>query len=99
MNMQKSLQALAGDNDRIFIILDDRDDVWANKSYKSYLNDDKDYGKIPTNLLKIPPYFYYEKHALARLKHFEMLQFNVSRKTDLDLTLLTYKSFLLRVHQ
>jgi hypothetical protein len=32
MNIFKSLKALAGDNDRIFVILDDREDLWQNKS-------------------------------------------------------------------
>lgn len=54
-NVFKSLKALAGDNDRIFVILDDRDDVWINKNYK----DDKDYGMIPENLLKVQGYFYF----------------------------------------
>ena len=48
-NIFKSLKALAGDNDSIFVILDDRDDPWFNE----FTN------KIPDNLLKIPPYFYH----------------------------------------
>lgn len=31
MNIFKSLKALAGDNDRIFVILDDRDDLWQDR--------------------------------------------------------------------
>jgi hypothetical protein len=31
-NVFKSLKALAGDNDKIFVILDDREDVWVNEN-------------------------------------------------------------------
>lgn len=31
MNIFKSLKALAGDNDRIFVILDDREDLWQDR--------------------------------------------------------------------
>lgn len=53
----KSLKALAGDNDRIFIILDDREDVWVNEQ-----------GSLPINLLRVPPYFYHNsKDQISRL--------------------------------
>ena len=29
MGIFKTLKALAGDNDRIFVILDDREDIWT----------------------------------------------------------------------
>lgn len=31
MNVFKSLKALSGDREDIFVILDDRDDVWLNE--------------------------------------------------------------------
>ena len=53
-NVFKSLKALAGDNDRIFVIMDDRDDVWMNEK-----------GELPINLLKVPPYFYHEQAGVT----------------------------------
>ena len=45
----KTLDALAGVDDKIFVILDDRDDVWLKEGY------------LPSeNLLKIPAYFYHD---------------------------------------
>ena len=44
----KSLKALAGDHEDIFVILDDRGDVWLNE-----------FNTVPQNLIRIPPYFYY----------------------------------------
>jgi hypothetical protein len=46
--MRKTLNALAGGDDKIYVILDDREDVW--------LEDD---GRPSGNLLKIPPYYYH----------------------------------------
>ena len=45
---KKTLNALSGGDDKIFVILDDRDDVW--------LQDD---GSQSQNLFKIPAYFYF----------------------------------------
>lgn len=56
MNVFKSLKALAGDNDHIFLILDDRDDLWRSEET----------GQVPDNLLLIPPYFFHRIHALPR---------------------------------
>ena len=47
-NCGKSLKTLAGDNDTIFAVLDDRDDFWQDEE------------GIPDNLLKVPAYFYHE---------------------------------------
>lgn len=44
---RKTLDDLAGGDDKIFVVLDDRDDVWV-----------KDTGMPLENLLKIPAYFY-----------------------------------------
>jgi hypothetical protein len=60
-NVFKSLKALAGNNDRIFVILDDREDLW-------FIQDDttdpisfyqRGINKVPKNLIKIPPFFYH----------------------------------------
>ena len=53
-NIFKSLKALAGDNEKIFVILDDRDDVWLNE-----------FGQLPPNLLKIPGYFYHNVDSIT----------------------------------
>ena len=56
MNVFKSLKALAGDNDNIFLILDDRDDIWRSEET----------GQPPDNLLVIPPYFFHQVHPHPR---------------------------------
>ena len=48
--MRKTLDALAGGDDKIYVILDDREDVW--------LEDD---GRPSANLLKILPYYYHQE--------------------------------------
>ena len=50
MNVFKSLKALAGDNDNIFLILDDRDDLWRSEET----------GEVPGNLLLVPAFFFHE---------------------------------------
>jgi hypothetical protein len=44
---RKTLDDLAGGDDKIFVVIDDRDDVWL-----------KDTGQPLENLLKIPAYYY-----------------------------------------
>jgi len=44
---RKTLDDLAGGDDKIFVVIDDREDVWL-----------KDTGAPSENLLKIPPYYY-----------------------------------------
>lgn len=91
-NIFKSLKALAGDNDRIFVILDDRDDIWLVKNNL----DDENYGTIPDNLLKIPGYFFHDiPNLTSKFKGFQKLYFDLAKLSDLDLTLLTFKKFLL----
>lgn len=46
--MRKTLNALAGGDDKIYVILDDREDVWLEE-------DNRPSG----NLLKILPYYYH----------------------------------------
>ena len=90
MNVFKSLKALAGDNDNIFLILDDRDDLWRSEET----------GLPPTNLLLIPPYFFHSIHALPRkLSHLLQLYFNISFNFDVDLTLISFKNLLLGLHK
>jgi len=88
LNIFKSLKALAGDNDSIFVILDDRDDVWMN-----------DLGQLPQNLLKIPPYFFHDTPGVtSRLQSFAKLFFDLNKYCDLDMALVTFKEYLLQVH-
>lgn len=51
---RKTLDDLAGGDDKIFVVIDDRDDVWL-----------KDTGQPLENILKIPAYYYTkETHLL-----------------------------------
>lgn len=88
-NIFKSLKAFAGDNDKIFVILDDRDDVWLN-----------DQGHLPFNLLKIPGYFYHDIQGITtNFQGIQRLLFNIAKSCDLDLTLITFKNYLLDLHE
>jgi hypothetical protein len=52
--LRKTLDDLTGGDNRIIVILDDRDDVWRTDS-----------GQPSENLLQIPAYFYWkENHHL-----------------------------------
>ena len=46
---RKTLDALAGGDDTIFVIIDDREDVWLNEQRRPV-----------ENLLKVPAYYHYE---------------------------------------
>lgn len=48
--MRKTLDALSGADDKIYVILDDREDVWIEET-----------GLPSANLLKIPAYYYHEE--------------------------------------
>jgi len=48
--MRKNLDALAGGDDKIYVILDDREDVWLEET-----------GHPSPNLLKILPYYFHEE--------------------------------------
>ena len=50
---RKTLDDLAGGDDKIFVVIDDRDDVWL-----------KDTGQPLENLLKIPAYYYTKETQL-----------------------------------
>lgn len=89
-NTYKSLKTLAGNNDSIFAILDDRADFWF----------DENTGRAPKNLLKLPAYFFHDQvfHHVQQQGGLSMLHFDLSRSFELDPTLLTYSLFLQRVH-
>jgi len=61
---RKTLDDLAGGDDKIFVVIDDREDVWV-----------KDTGMPSENLLKIPAYYYNkETHYLyLQASYFEKL--------------------------
>lgn len=51
---RKTLDDLAGGDDKIFVVIDDRDDVWI-----------KETGQMSENLIKINAYYYQkETHSL-----------------------------------
>ena len=52
---RKTLDALAGGDDTIFVIIDDRDDVWMTESKNPYGRP-----KASDNLMKIPAYFFHK---------------------------------------
>ncbi len=52
----KDLSALAGGDDSIFIVIDDRFDVWTEETK---LPDGTIQRRVCENLLMIPPYFYW----------------------------------------
>ena len=54
MNVFKTLKALSGDREDIFVILDDRYDVWLNAQKQ-----------LPQNLLVIPGYFYWKVDGIT----------------------------------
>ena len=48
--MRKTLDSLAGGDDKIYVILDDREDVWLQED-----------GIPSANLIKILPYYFHEE--------------------------------------
>ena len=88
--IRKSLDALAGGDDKIYVIIDDREDVWS-----------QDNGQVSANLLKIPPYLYYDnqREDLAKLTWFELQLRKCSQAFDLDITLLVYLKHLQKIHK
>ena len=85
--MRKTLDALAGGDDKIYVILDDREDVW--------LEDD---GTPSANLLKIPPYYYHEEKLQAPANWSEQRLRACAVAFDLDITLLVFLKLLQRIH-
>lgn len=56
---RKTLDALAGGDDTLFVILDDRCDVWQTEK-KLPVEMLKPQREVSQNLLRIPAYFYYD---------------------------------------
>jgi len=50
--MRKTLDSLTGGDDKIYVIVDDREDVWLMKDEKT----------ISGNLIKILPYYYHNEN-------------------------------------
>ena len=99
-NFTKSLSNLAGGDDSIFAIIDDRFDVWLQE-IKNTQGQVIDRRPVP-NLVQIPPYFYWEKFGGFDLypdEPYKKLILEISREYELDLSLLTHLKFLDRVHE
>mmetsp|Transcript_24258 Transcript_24258/g.37405 ORF Transcript_24258/g.37405 Transcript_24258/m.37405 type:complete len:163 (-) Transcript_24258:1094-1582(-) len=98
-SVYKSLKALAGDNDRIFAILDDRADPWQTRTPFIDRDGQKRFHiETPANLLQIPAYFFHfsrDAENLSGMTKYNCIQCNMS---DLDLGLLTFRDFLVKVH-
>lgn len=56
-NFLKSLGSLAGGDDSIFVIIDDRYDVWMEETKGEHGETHK---RVSGNLLLLPPYYYHE---------------------------------------
>lgn len=86
-NVFKSLKALAGHNDSIFVILDDREDVWVNERHE-----------LPLNLLRVPPYFYHEMpHITNRFSFVQKIVIKICQQYDLDISLMCHLDFLYKI--
>jgi hypothetical protein len=99
-NFTKSLSNLAGGDDSIFAIIDDRFDVWLQE-IKNTQGQVIDRRPVP-NLVQIPPYFYWEKLGGFDLypdEPYKKLILEIGREYELDLSLLTHLKFLDRVHE
>lgn len=99
-NFTKSLSNLAGGDDSIFAIIDDRFDVWL-QDIKNTQGQVIDRRPVP-NLVQIPPYFYWEKFGGFDLypdEPYKKLILEISREYELDLSLLTHLKLLDRVHE
>ena len=83
--INKTLDALSGGDDKIFVIIDDRDDVWLNK------------GRQSQNLLKIPAYYYHNERE-SKPKWFELMIKQCWQAYDLDITLLVFLKYLETIH-
>lgn len=86
---KKTLNALSGGDDTIFVILDDRSDVWLND------------GQPVENLLRIPPYFHFEDNHLKQYTSamwYEKEVRKVTQMCDFDITLIIFLSHLKKIH-
>lgn len=92
-NFLKSLSNLAGDDDTIFAIIDDRSDVWLRESHPGKF-------EVCHNLVQIPAYYFWENphEPVREMESFKKDILRVGREYDLDLSLLLHLRFLDRVH-
>ena len=98
---RKTLDALAGGDDTIFVILDDRDDVWLTESKHHRSGDEKPRLQPSDNLLKIPAYYYHEEPNLrpyTQAQWFEKEVRKVGQICDFDITLIIFLSHLKQIH-
>ena len=72
---KKTLDALAGGDDTIFVIIDDRDDVWEVESKTERHPDGTPLRMISDNLIMIPPYFYIKEPHNSKFIDTEKLWF------------------------
>ena len=72
---KKTLDALAGGDDTIFVIIDDRDDVWEVESKTERQPDGTPMRMISDNLIMIPPYFYTKEPHNSKFIDTEKLWF------------------------
>lgn len=92
----KTLKSLAGGDDSIFVIIDDRYDVWMEETK----NEKQGSKKISENLLLLPPYFYHESSSdqNPKIETYKKVIWQVSRQYDLDLSLVFHLDILKRIH-
>ena len=95
-NFTKSLKDLAGGDDSIFAIIDDRSDVWQQEVKNA---DGQVIETIQSsNLVMIPGYFYWnqtkEQPKASYVQHIS----HVAKDYDIDLSLILHLKFLDRVH-
>ena len=92
---------MGGGDDTIFVILDDRDDVWLTESEKHKTIDGKPSLQPVDNLLKIPAYYYHEEPNLrpyTQARWFEKEVRKVCQICDFDITLIIFLGHLKQVH-
>ena len=97
-NFTKSLKDLAGGDDSIFAIIDDRSDVWMQevKNNEGVVQQHLQ----SKNLILIPPYFYWNNPRENRDQKVSFIQdlSLIAKEYDLDLSLIMHLKFLDRVH-
>ena len=102
MGMQfvsKTLSSLAGGDDSIFIILDDRSDVWLVDGEVT----NRDGVKVATqtvskNLLKIPGYYYHPTKKIEKQNFLNQAYREIAAAEDLDIALPFFAEILKKVH-
>eukprot|EP00347_Sterkiella_histriomuscorum_P012433 403368592 len=90
----KSLSSLAGGDESIFIIIDDRSDVWTEEVKDQNGNKLR---RVSDNLILIPEYFYWET-SQNRLKSYHKIIQQSGVKYDFDLSLVYHYKLLTKIH-